>query len=85
MKDGETGLTRHHNSIVDNGEDEEPNADSQARVVQSPGCLAVLLCPRPVPDVVGFTGLMVRKIFEIERVRSAVCSVGGGKGDQDYP
>lgn len=63
MKDGETGLTRHNNRIVDNGEDKEANADSQARVVQFPGCLAVLLCPRPVPGVVGFTGLMVRKIF----------------------
>lgn len=62
-KDAQTDLLsnqRSYNHYVDNGEDDDPDAESQGHVVQCPGCPAVPLRTRPVPNVVGFTGLRVR-------------------------
>ena len=42
---------------------DEHKAESQARVVQYPGRLAVPLRPRLVPMVVGFTGLKMRIFY----------------------
>lgn len=59
-EDVETDLVvehRYENHHIDNGEDEEPDADSHGHVVQCPGCPAVPLRSCPVPNVVGFTGL----------------------------
>ena len=62
------GNQRSNNHHVDNGEDEDPDAESKADVVQYPGCPAGPLRPHLVPDVVGFTGLEVRekKTFNIK-------------------
>lgn len=50
-----------HNHYIDNAENYDPNAQPEAHMVQCPGCPAAPLCAHPVPNVVGFTGLGVKK------------------------
>lgn len=57
-KDAETDLVKHagHHGYIDNGEDHEPDADSQGHMVQCPGHPTAPLRPHLVSNMVGFTG-----------------------------
>lgn len=53
-------LTHCHNHCVNDEEDGEPDAKSQAHVIQRSRHPAAPLCPHLVPDVVGFTCLKMK-------------------------
>lgn len=50
-----------HDGDVDDDQDQAPQADAQAHVVQGPGCSAVPLCCLQVPGLVGIAGLRGRR------------------------
>lgn len=64
-----------HNRYINNAENYGPNAQPQAHMVQCPGCPAAPLCAHPVANVVGFTGLGMKKDIFLTSCASSKCVV----------